>query len=364
MTATPSTEPRRRSRLRARLLLIAGSALATLLLCEVAARVFDWRQEVRAMAAWQQLGEQKLKPPTDADTNLAHTIRLSPHPRIVYELIPNLEFRYFGARCRTNSHGFRSPEIPVQKPPGAFRVVVLGDSVAFGHGVEQDEVFAHQLGLLLRERHPGRAIDVINTGVSGYNTAMEVETLVQKGLAFGPDLVVYHFVGNDLDLPNLIWTPQDFTRLDRSFLWDKMARAFGDRDPWREKPWGLAPEENGRFVYREGEVAPQYRDMVGIDMFEREIGRLLALGREHGFAVLVTSHGAPPLAIGAALRRAGAPIEPAWERVDAWLRERAAPRFAGSELAISATDPHPRAIVHRWLAEQLAARIERDGMLR
>ena len=37
----------------------------------------------------------------------------------------------------------------------------------------------------------GKPVEVINTAVSGYNTAMEVETLIDKGLQFEPDLVVY-----------------------------------------------------------------------------------------------------------------------------------------------------------------------------
>src|SRR5580765_5046151 len=98
--------PRRRRSPLARVGLVLGSAAVTLALCEAGARLFSWRQEVRAMEAWQHLGEQKLKPGSDEDTNLAHIIRLARNPRIVYELIPNLKFRFIGVECRTNSFGF------------------------------------------------------------------------------------------------------------------------------------------------------------------------------------------------------------------------------------------------------------------
>src|SRR5262245_6639836 len=244
MNAPPP--PRRpRSRWSTRLLLIGGSALFTLVLCEVAARLFSWQQEVRAMEEWQAVAEQKL-PVEGGDLNLGHIIRLSKNPRIVYEMIPNLKFRYFGADCATNSFGFRSPPVEVAKPADAYRVVVLGDSVAFGHGVAIDDAFPHQLELLLQAELQGRKVEVINTGVSGYNLAMEVATLVDKGLQFKPDLVVYHYVGNDLDLPPLIVTPKNFLTLRHSFLWEQMARAWAPRDPWTDRPWGVTPKQYGR----------------------------------------------------------------------------------------------------------------------
>src|SRR5262245_27985866 len=40
----------------------------------------------------------------------------------------------------TNSQGFRgTKEYAIAKPPGVYRVIVLGDSVTVGHGVEDHE---------------------------------------------------------------------------------------------------------------------------------------------------------------------------------------------------------------------------------
>src|SRR5262245_42509566 len=96
-------------RWRNRTLLAAGSVLVTALGCEIGARIFAWRSEVHAMEAWQRLREPRQQPTGDA--NLFDIIRLAQDPRIVYELIPNLTFRFFGQPVRTNASGFRSPPV-------------------------------------------------------------------------------------------------------------------------------------------------------------------------------------------------------------------------------------------------------------
>ena len=42
-----------------------------------------------------------------------------------------------GVLYETNSHGFRGPERSLIKPPGTFRIVVIGDSVTMGWGVAE-----------------------------------------------------------------------------------------------------------------------------------------------------------------------------------------------------------------------------------
>src|SRR5690349_13112377 len=53
----------------------------------------------------------------------------------LFRMKPNLDLELGSYRLHTNSLGFRGPEIAVPKPAGTFRIVVLGDSVAFGLGV-------------------------------------------------------------------------------------------------------------------------------------------------------------------------------------------------------------------------------------
>ena len=96
----------------------------------------------------------------------------------------------------TNPQGFRdAPFGP--KAPGTLRVLALGDSFAFGHGVGADEAYPKELERLLAR--PSRPVEVLNLGVPGYNTAQELALLRRAGAELDPDLVLLGcYVGNDL----------------------------------------------------------------------------------------------------------------------------------------------------------------------
>ena len=51
-----------------------------------------------------------------------------------------------------SSAGLRNPEVPVAKPAGVRRIAVLGDSIAFGYWVAEEQVFARQLERMLGGR--------------------------------------------------------------------------------------------------------------------------------------------------------------------------------------------------------------------
>jgi len=77
----------------------------------------------------------------------------------------------------------------VEKPPGVYRIIVLGDSIAAGLRLQKVErTFPPILENTLRQA--GVKAEVISLAVSGYNTQQEVETLKDKGLRYRPDLVL------------------------------------------------------------------------------------------------------------------------------------------------------------------------------
>lgn len=102
-----------------------------------------------------------------------------------------------------NGHGFRDRERPWPKPEGRFRIVLLGDSVAFGQGVAAEEDFASLLEARLAAEAPDAAVEVLNLGVGGYNPYTEARLLEDVGLRYEPDLVVVQFCINDLNDPTL-----------------------------------------------------------------------------------------------------------------------------------------------------------------
>ena len=117
--------------------------------------------------------------------------------------IPGATVRYrrgeFDNRIHINSLGLRDREFSIAKPPGVFRVLVLGDSFAEGKQVAFEETFAKQLERALGVRFPRRRWEVVNGGVSGYGTADEIKLFELLGSALQPDLVILAFcVGNDI----------------------------------------------------------------------------------------------------------------------------------------------------------------------
>src|SRR5215472_12589199 len=77
-------------------------------------------------------------------------IQLSGDPDIVYELRPNFSGEgYLGEKVTINAAGFRGPLYPRQKPPRTVRIVGIGDSVMYGQGVSDDDVYLRHLSRLL-----------------------------------------------------------------------------------------------------------------------------------------------------------------------------------------------------------------------
>jgi hypothetical protein len=102
----------------------------------------------------------------------------------------------FDTRVAINRQGLRGPEIG-PKAPGTFRVLVLGDSFAFGVGAQAEETYPAQLQRILRSR--GTRAEVLNAGAPGFGVPDEVAWFQRWGWMLEPDVVlVTVFVGNDL----------------------------------------------------------------------------------------------------------------------------------------------------------------------
>jgi lysophospholipase L1-like esterase len=110
--------------------------------------------------------------------------------RYGWELRRNLATRIGGRPVTINAAGYRGA-LAGPPQPGVERVLVLGDSIAFGLDVGDRETFA-----ALLER-PGRR-EVLNLAVQGYGTDQQALRLEHEGLALAPDVVVLALcVAND-----------------------------------------------------------------------------------------------------------------------------------------------------------------------
>jgi lysophospholipase L1-like esterase len=144
-------------------------------------------------------------------------------------LKPGYRGDHYGAYVEINRHGMRDREVERARPAGVRRIIALGDSWTFGTGVAQDETWPKRLEAELRAQ--GHAVEVVNTGVSGYETYHEALYYEQDLAAFEHDLVlVGTYPVNDIH--------SDLKR-DRY----ERARWFRDHLPWA---WAVYawPSEN------------------------------------------------------------------------------------------------------------------------
>jgi lysophospholipase L1-like esterase len=137
----------------------------------------------------------------------ALSARIEPDGEFGYRQKPNSRYRYGnGTVATSNAMGFRGPIVSVPKPPGTFRIVLLGESTTHGWGVDDDETIDAYMRRLLAERYPARRLDVVNLAFDGYDTNQLYERLQNDGLRLAPDLLIVNAGINDVRnarFPNL-----------------------------------------------------------------------------------------------------------------------------------------------------------------
>jgi len=329
-------------------LLALGSTLFCLALGEV---VLRGRAHLQARGLLTPDLELPVDPLPGTRVQLGEMIRRSANRRIIYELRPNLRVVYQGAPVTTNAAGFRGPAIAATKPAGVERIVGIGDSFMFGQGVAD-----HETHLARLEARRGGSVETANLAVPGYNAAMEVETLLEKGLRLRPDIVVIEFIGNDLDLPNFIAAEPQVLSLRRWFLADFVAqrlrsrrRAAGNglvdapRDTWDGEKYRSDPDS----------VPPAYRDLVGWPAVERAYRTLHAASVEHGFRLVLLRWDsiADERRLVALAESLGFVVLNLSPLVETRARELGYPSWIESPLVLSQRDNHPSAMAHDLVSE-------------
>jgi len=109
---------------------------------------------------------------------------------------PNTSAQLMGVNVSINSDGLRDREYPVSKKE-KYRIIVLGDSLTFGWGVEEEDTFVSILEQKINKLYPA---EIINFGAGNYNTEQEVNLFIEKGLKYKPDKVVVFYFINDAEL--------------------------------------------------------------------------------------------------------------------------------------------------------------------
>jgi lysophospholipase L1-like esterase len=326
---------RRRAAFRA--IWIAGHLVAGVLVVAVAWRALHPATVPRTRAELEARLRESARAEVQVITtgNLKGLVVPSRSPDVVYELKASRRWIFQGGRTQTNALGFRGREYAAAKPPGAWRVVGLGDSVMFGWGVDQDAIYMSLLERQLAAERPG--VEVLNLAVPGYNTLQEAAVLEAKGLALAPDVVLVNYALNDWAAP--------------FFLADDAGGALVETTDFEE----LADGVRARLSQRHGE-------MQGLGKVARALDRVAALARTRGLPVVFFAY-PQELSPAGQERLAQVAVERGFVYLDLfaafadYYRERGLPGLRA--LYVKPEDIHPNPEGHRLIAATLRPVLER-----
>ena len=136
--------------------------------------------------------------------------------------------RRSGPPLRINHLGFREREIE-PKNHARYRIVIVGDSLTWGQGLEERERFSNVL-----ERSLGSRYEVLNFGIPGNNLPEHLQVL-EQALSVSPDFVLLELYINDFEMPGmerpgahalLPWPSLDRRMLSASALYDMVNDAW------------------------------------------------------------------------------------------------------------------------------------------
>jgi len=270
--------------------------------------------------------------------------------------------RWFAIHTRLNSFGYRDDAWSRDKKPGVRRIAFVGDSFAYGWGIEREEDRLTELIQARFDRRDPGAVEVLNVAKPGWNTGDEAVAIREVIEQLDVDEVVLCYVPNDIEglIPKTEGfdptRPPDpkYVNLDVSCVVDYLyRRIYLPRVPsvrgyhdWLAR--GYATES----VWR-----AQQRQLHAIGELCRERGVKLTVALFP--FIMVSGEGLNCEALNRLLGRFLAT-----NHIDALDL---APVIGGvppSELVVNAADAHPNERAHRMFAEAIWSALYADGARR
>lgn len=343
-----------------------GKILLALAAASVAALCFEGVLSLAFQRTLRRGGFQLALPASAAErapgieTRAAGPYRRHPDPRVSYVLRPDADLTVAGARVASDALGLRAR--PGGPPAaGAFRIVVLGDSIAFGQGVGDAETLAARLELHLNAARTGAGPEfaALTAAMPGWNHRNSAAFLQDHAGELLPDLALFVPVGNDL--------------ADSLSIGEDGSLAggldFGSDDPWLfvdfdQVVGGAAlalelAQREGRKLLR-AELGPQVLNCDALSFAARRfaaavdsLASIAAEGRRHGFAVAVAACGDDEYATILRDRaQAALPALPWLTTIESLPADMAQPG-----------DPHPNAVAVDAMARILARHLVAAGLV-
>lgn len=169
---------------------------AILLICAISCLVFVFGVEIalrltHGVATWQERNGHAYVSPYAVKHSSWLCIR-KPNTKYSYSQ-PEFDFSF-----TTNSQGLRDIEHPIKKPENEYRVIILGDSLVEGQGVEFEKTWTRVLEKSLNKHGNQFNYRIINGGVAGSDPFFARQLFLRRLLKYDPDTVILALNSFDL----------------------------------------------------------------------------------------------------------------------------------------------------------------------
>jgi hypothetical protein len=257
---------------------------------------------------------------------------------LTYELKPDYETTYMGVPVRTNHWRMRDRDYEQAKPPGTFRIAIVGSSNDMGYGVRVEEGYSELLEERLNAELAGHGIDrfeVLNFSVGGYQLLHRLYVADVKVPPFEPDLIVVVATMHDLRwavYELLVKRVQKGLDLHYDFLREFVAEA------------GVEAGQSPTRIRQK--LRPRREALV-----RKVFAKMREIGEREGVPVVLAN-----------FRLRVDPVHPEMLRQTELAREAGLPTLevfdayeghTDTEMYLTPTDSHPTAAAHALLADEL-----------
>lgn len=211
-------------------------------------------------------------------------VLLNSHPTRLWYTAPGVK-QSAGFTASINALGLRGPLPADPKPAHVPRILVVGDSSLFGHGVSDAETYPAQLERALLGR--GIRAEVVNGGTPGYSTEQTLRFLDEVGWGLQPDLLL---IGNLWSDNNYDWFQDaDLLHTVNTFSGPLASSAlFRLSSTWLDRVKG---GRGARIVSwtSNSQVPTNAGRRVPLPDYAANLAKMMAQATEHGAGALVLS---------------------------------------------------------------------------
>jgi hypothetical protein len=357
------------------ILLVLGSLAVSIILLEIVLTFADYPPEKPFLQEFYgpdfKLMCYDMPPSSGYDIDLRNDAARAPYERI-FEKSGNAAFflcwKYtpYAVRIAYNSRGFREKEF-APKMPGKRRIVMIGDSFTYGHGLNNAYSYPRIIEKLLKEKCGDDSCEVLNLGGGGVGMEWVYNAVPEIIKELHPDILIYGYffndpvegdsAGNRQDVPGM--SGQNRLKIERTMTYFPL----GMRE--RTRPYLL---DTIRYLLKSialtRETLKRYQEINSPVKWE-PTGKMMEavnLSSAQGNCRFIV------VLLPVIYKISESPLAGTHQYLDATLRQRgievidclpALSKFDDEDLFLHPRDRHPNALYHRTVAETI---IEKAGL--